>query len=100
MTATHTPPHTPPGERESEPPRGAPWDTPLADAPLAFFDLEMTGLDPSRDAIIEVAVTVEMGGRVVEQFETLVASAVGSTPAAARVHQIDGGALATAPPFE
>ena len=36
------------------PPAGEPWDLPLAEAPLAFVDLEMTGLDASKDRVVEV----------------------------------------------
>lgn len=40
------------------PPAGPPWDAPLDVAPLAFIDLEMTGLDPDRDRVIEIATVV------------------------------------------
>ncbi len=37
-----------PGQRSrpAPPPPGSPWDDPIGAAPLAFVDLEMTGLDP------------------------------------------------------
>lgn len=38
------------------PPSGAPWDVPILEAELAFIDLEMTGLDPTVDRVIELCV--------------------------------------------
>jgi ATP-dependent DNA helicase DinG len=39
---------------------------------VAFLDVETTGFDPRRDAIIEVAVLVARGPEVLERFSTLV----------------------------
>jgi len=58
--------------RESEPPEGSPWDTPMGEAPLAFVDLEMTGLDPKVDRVIEVAVSRRRGALVEDAFDSLV----------------------------
>lgn len=41
---------------EVGPPAGSPWDGPLARAPLVFVDLEMTGLDPGRDRVVQICV--------------------------------------------
>jgi ATP-dependent DNA helicase DinG len=39
---------------------------------IAFLDVETTGFDPARDAIIEVAVLVARGPEVLERYSTLV----------------------------
>ena len=44
------------------PPAGPPWDLPIAEAPLAFVDLEMTGLDAVHDRVVEVCVERVVGG--------------------------------------
>ncbi|HEY1696730.1 MAG TPA: 3'-5' exonuclease [Polyangiaceae bacterium] len=80
------------------PPSGPPWDLPLGEAPLAFVDLEMTGLDAARDRVVEVCVERVVGGA----REVLVATLVDSgerVGGAAEVHGLDAGALAGAPPF-
>lgn len=51
---------------------GPPWDLPLAEAPLAFLDLEMTGLDATRDRVIEVCIERVVGGEIVDRLSTLV----------------------------
>jgi len=84
--------------RESEPPAGAPWDLPIADAPLAFVDLEMTGLDPKTDRVIEVAVSRMRGERIEDAFHSL----VNPGPDASfntDVHGLGPAQLAEAPPF-
>src|SRR5919202_1767639 len=40
--------------RPPEPPSGSPWDDALEEAPLVFVDLEMDGLRPAVDRVIEV----------------------------------------------
>ena len=44
------------------PPPGPPWDLPVAEAPLAFVDLEMTGLDAAHDRVVEVCIDRVVGG--------------------------------------
>ncbi|RYG77027.1 3'-5' exonuclease [bacterium] len=56
----------------SKPPEGPPWDLPLAEAPLAFVDLEMSGLDVENDRVLEVAIFVERGGVVIDSLVSLV----------------------------
>ena len=56
----------------AEPPPGPPWDLPLAEAALAFIDLEMTGLDPAKDRVVEVCIERVVGDRVTDRLETLV----------------------------
>jgi DNA polymerase-3 subunit epsilon len=80
------------------PPPGPPWDLPVAEAPLAFVDLEMTGLDPERDRVVEICVDRVVGDRSVERLVTLIdpGERVGG---AANVHGIDAAALVGAPSF-
>ena len=86
--------------RVQPPPPGPPWDLPVAEAPLAFVDLEMTGLDAARDRVVEVCIERVVGGRA-----RGARSARWSTPGervggAAHVHGLDAAALAGAPRFE
>lgn len=82
-----------------EPPRGAPWDVAWRECPRVLFDCEMTGTDPARDAIVEVALTRVEGGAVTERLVSLVHTDVASTPEALAVHGIDPAALEGAPTF-
>ena len=99
------------------PPPGAPWDLPLAEAPFAFVDLEMTGLDAAKDRVVEVCIERVRGGVVEARLYTLVrpeniarteAAAIASTDAPgvaidpvgnAHVHGIFAEALRDAPMF-
>ncbi len=85
-------PHPPP------PPPGPPWDMPLAEAPLAFVDLEMTGLDVALDRIVEVCVERVVGGVRVDGIHTLVRPSE-RAGGAAHVHGLDAAALEGAPAF-
>jgi DNA polymerase III subunit epsilon len=82
----------------SPPPPGPPWDLPVEKAPLAFVDLEMTGLDVARDRIVEVCVDRVVGSSSEATFCSLVnpGERVGG---AAHVHGLDATALAGAPDF-
>jgi DNA polymerase-3 subunit epsilon len=82
----------------SAPPAGPPWDLPVAEAPLAFVDLEMTGLDAVHDRVVEVCVERVVGGERQRLLSTLVdpGERVGG---AAQVHGLDATALAGAPRF-
>ena len=83
------------------PPAGEPWDLPLAEAPLAFVDLEMTGLDPQKDRVVEICVERVRGDVVTQRLHTLVRpetlskDEVGNT----HVHGIVAEALRDAPTF-
>jgi len=82
----------------AEPDRDGPWDVPIAEAPLAFVDLEMTGLDLINDRVIEVCIVRRRGAAVEGSLDTLVdpgPSAVFHTD----VHGLDAAALAGAPTF-
>ncbi len=85
--------------RVSPPPPGPPWDLPLAEAPFAFVDLEMTGLDAEKDRVVEVCVERVVAGQVVARVATLVnpGERVGG---ASQIHGLDAVALAGAPPFD
>lgn len=72
------------------------WDRALETVPLAFLDLEMTGIDPERDRICEIAVHRVEHGRVVAQLATLVDPGV-AVGASAAVHRIDDAMLQGAP---
>jgi DNA polymerase-3 subunit epsilon len=80
------------------PPEGPPWDLPVDRAPLAFVDLEMTGLDVSRDRVVEVCVERVVGRETLARLATLVnpSERVGG---ASHVHGLDAAALSGAPAF-
>ncbi len=86
----------------------APFDGPLDDCPLAFVDLEMTGLDLAHDRIVEVCVLRVRGSVVEAEIETLVGPDPNDPDAAKwkesarpgmKVHGIDAAAIAAAAPF-
>ena len=79
------------------PPAGAPWDSPLSEAPLAFVDLEMTGLDATRDRVIEICIERTRGGQREAFFSTLVNPEI--PMGAQHVHGIDDAMVASAPKF-
>src|SRR5580692_2291111 len=80
------------------PPPGPPWDLPLSDAPLAFVDLEMTGLDFDKDRVVEVCIDRVVGGARVAFVNTVVHPG-DRVDGAAHVHGIDAEQIAAAPPF-
>jgi DNA polymerase III subunit epsilon len=84
------------GER-SQPPGGAPWDTPLDRAPLAFVDLEMTGLDLQRDRVVQICVERVEGGRVTDRLCSFVHCDRGPGPSV--VHGITAPDLVGAPSY-
>jgi DNA polymerase-3 subunit epsilon len=81
---------------------------PLAEAPLAFVDLEMTGLDPVKDRVVEICIERVRGGEIEERLHTLVrpegiasasAEANANEVGNAHVHGIFAEALRDAPMF-
>lgn len=80
------------------PPPGPPWDLPLAEAPLAFVDLEMTGLDAKRDRVVEICIERVRGGVVEDRLSSLVRPEGGEI-GNVHVHGIDAAALLGAPTF-
>lgn len=83
-----------------DPPPGGPWDAPFARCPFALIDCEMTGPDPARDALLEVAVLRVEGGAVIDSLESLVHTETPSHPHALALHGITPEALVDAPRFE
>ncbi len=71
----------------------------MAEAPLAFVDLEMTGLDATKDRVVEVCIERWVGEERVSELASLVRPPAGIS-GAAHVHGLDEAALAGAPPFE
>lgn len=81
-----------------EPPPGPPWDLPLEEAPLAFVDLEMTGLDPKRDRVLEVCIERVRGTTLDDRLHTLVRPTGGET-GNVHIHGLGPEQLANAPTF-
>lgn len=76
---------------------GLPWDAPVPAHSLCFLDLEMTGLDPARDRIVEICIERVHGEALEARLCTLVhAPAEGGQ----QIHGIPTAALDEAPPFE
>lgn len=80
-------------------PRGGIWELPLSQAPLAFVDLEMTGLDAERHRVIEICIE-RVVGTAVERMATLIrppdiADPIGNV----RFHGIVAAQIASAPSF-
>jgi DNA polymerase III subunit epsilon len=82
-----------------QPPRGSPWDNPLSDAPLVFLDLEMTGLRPAVDRVIEICAERVRGDKLEAALTTLVRPDDGAY-GNAHVHGIAREDLAKAPTFK
>jgi DNA polymerase III subunit epsilon len=80
------------------PPPGLPWDLPTSEAPFAFVDLEMTGLDAAHDRILEVCIDRVAGGQRTAWLHTLVnpGERLGGN---AHIHGIDAADVAHAPSF-
>ncbi len=75
------------------------WDAPLDEVPLAFLDLEMTGRDPVRDRICEIAIHRVIAGQTVARMVSLVRPGrpVGKSVA---IHHIDDEILRDAPTLD
>ena len=91
----HASPNHSPGD--APPPEGPPWDLPLGEAPLAFLDLEMTGLRLGEDRVVEVCVERVRGGVVEARVDRVVDP--GERRGAEHVHGIGDAALLGAPSF-
>jgi DNA polymerase III subunit epsilon len=68
----------------------------MDEACLAFVDLEMTGLEPSKDRVVEVCIELVRGGAVVRRLHTLVRPDGGEV-GNVHVHGIDAAAVASSP---
>jgi len=82
-----------------EPPPGPPWDLPLDEAPLAFVDLEMTGLDAKKDRVVEICIERVAGEEVKGRVFSLVRPESGET-GNVHIHNIDATVLANAPTWK
>jgi DNA polymerase-3 subunit epsilon len=71
---------------------------PVGEAPFAFVDLEMTGLDTENDRVVEVCVDRVVGSTTVALFHSLIdpGERIGG---ASHVHGIDQAAVKGAPTF-
>jgi len=85
-----------------------PWssrngDSPVGRADFVVFDLEMSGLDPSRDDILSFGALRMHGGRIDlgDTFKSLV-KPTGNRPSgeSVRIHQLTPAELAGKPPIE
>jgi len=68
--------------------------------PLAVLDFEMTGLDPARDRVCEVAVVRGAFDRVDAEFQSLVRPTVKVSKGARKVHGLTDNILRRAPMFK
>lgn len=71
--------------------------TPIDLVPFVTIDVETTGLDPSKDEIVEIGAVKVLGGTVVDEFETLVYVERTIPFAARRVHGITNDMLVGKP---
>lgn len=72
----------------------------LLDPGFVAIDLETTGLDPRRDAIVAMAAIPFLHGRAMAGLVTLVNPGRAIPPAATAIHGIDDDAVADAPALE
>jgi len=78
---------------------GVVLDQLLCSAPIAVLDFEMTGLDPERDRVCEVAIVRGRNGRIESTYQTLVRPNRAMSQSALSVHGITSEMLADAPEF-
>lgn len=74
--------------------------TPLVDVTFVVLDLETTGLRPASDRITEVGAVKVKGGRVIGEFQCLVAPGVPIPPAVTALTGITDHMVADRPPVE
>lgn len=74
-----------------------PLDTPLSQVTFVSVDVETTGLDPRRDAIVEIGAVKVQGKRVVGEFDTLVYVDRTIPYQARRIHGISNAMLVGKP---
>ncbi len=73
--------------------------SPLAGTPLAFLDLEMTGLDPKIDRVVEICVERVTDGILQGRLESLVCPGEHLVGGGSFVHGLGALTLSTAPSF-
>jgi len=71
----------------------------MLDQPLAFLDLETTGTSPARDRIIEIGLCLVEGGRLIEEWSTLVNPQSPIPPFIEHYTGITGAMVKVAPTF-
>ncbi len=71
----------------------------MSEAPLVFVDLEMTGLDATKDRVVEICVERWVGDKLVGSLESLVRPD-GRIGGAEHVHGLGEAELAGAPSFD
>ena len=64
---------------------------PIRDWRFAFIDVETTGIDPNKCAVVEVACQIVEAGEVVATFESLVNPCRGIPPFVTAIHGIHDG---------
>ncbi len=74
-------------------------DQDLRTVPIAVLDFEMTGLDPQRDRVCEVAVVRGTAGGITGEFQSLVRPRVKVSKGARKVHGLTDAMLSRAPGF-
>ncbi len=74
--------------------------TPLNLVPFVSVDVETTGLDPYRDAIVEIGAVKVQAGRILDEFDTLVSIDRTIPVGAQRVHGISNDMLVGEPRIE
>jgi len=75
--------------------------TALRDLTFVVFDSETTGLDPSKDHVVQIGAIRVVNGKIVrsETFETLVDPGQPIPPGSTKVHGIDDAMVSGAPSF-
>lgn len=76
-------------------------DRPLSGTSFVIFDTETTGLDPVRDAVVQIAAVRIVGGRLLrdETFDMLVDPGRPIPASATAIHGISDGMVSGAPDF-
>ncbi len=74
--------------------------TAIVDVPLAFFDVETTGLNPTLGhRVVEVGIVIGVGDTILTEYQQLVNPQRASDPGALRVHGITDAMVREAPLF-
>jgi DNA polymerase III subunit epsilon len=74
---------------------GEPW----VDYPIAFLDVETTGMDPTRDRLVEVGVVIGRGAAIVTRHSWLIHPGRTIPAESIAIHHITDADVAGKPPF-